>query len=114
MSGEEIELNDLDNRRYQEEEEENEETDFGVGSNENDLLDCLDWLSNREKDVNDKLNKLFGNGVYQARNIGFFIEDLPLLEREKGYIDPIFIQYLMETQDFEIEKALSVSGVLTN
>ena len=97
-------MNDLDNRRQQEEEEENEETDFGGGSNENDLLDSLDLLSNRGKDVNDKLNKLLGNRVHQTRNIGFFIEDLPLLEREKGYTDPRFIKYLIETQDFEIEK----------
>ena len=114
MSGEEIELNDLDNIRNIEEEGENKETDFGGASNENDLLDSLDWLSNRGKNANDKLNKLFGNRVYQARNIGFFIEDLPLLEREKGYTDPRFIEYLMETQEFEIEKTLSVSLVLTN
>ena len=38
MSGEEMELNDLDNRRQEEEENEEEETDLDGGSNENDML----------------------------------------------------------------------------
>ena len=41
----EIELNDLDNH----EEEKEEGTDFGGGYDEDNLLDSLDWLSNKGK-----------------------------------------------------------------
>ena len=112
-----IELNDLDNERRNEENEEDEdeeETDF---INEDDLLNSLDWLSNRDRvhidiDYSDPLNKYFGNKVNEARNIGFFIEDVLLMN--KGVTNPRFIKYLIETQDFTIKKTLSISGVLTN
>ena len=101
MSGEEIELNDLDNRRQQE--EENEETDFGSGLNDMDLLDNLDWLSNKDRNVIDPLNKSCGNRTYEARNIRFFIDDVLLME-EEGITNPGFIKYLMETKDFTFKK----------
>ena len=112
---EEYELQDRDNRRRQEEEE---ETDFGGGSDENNLIDNIDWLSNRGReviDVNhlDPLKKLFGNRSYEARNIGFFIKDVLLMEKE-DCTNPRFINYLMEKQDFSIKKILSVSEILTN
>ena len=113
-----IELNDLDNERRNEENEEDEdeeETDF---INEDDLLNSLDWLSNRDRvhidiDYSDPLNKYFGNKVHEARNIGFFIEDVLLMD-EEGVTNPRFIKYLIKTQDFQIRKTLSRSGLVTN
>ena len=109
-----MELDNLDNTRREEEEEEEEETDFGGGSDENDWLDNLDWLSNRGRYVKslDPLKKLFGERVNEARNIGFFIEDVLLMEKE--CTNPRFINYLMEKQDFSIEKTISVSGLVSN
>ena len=115
MSGEEIELNDLDYRRRQEEEEnEEEKTDLGGGSDDNDLLDNIDWLSNRGRDVkhSDPLKKLFRDRVNEARNIGSFIEDV--LFMEKDCTNPRFVNYLMEKQDFTIKKTISVSGPVSN
>ena len=65
-------------------------------------------------DVNhlDPLKKLFGERVNEARNIGFFIEDVLLMEKE--CTNPRFINYLMEKHDFSIKKALSVSELITN
>ena len=119
MSGEEMELNDLDNRRQEEEEnEEEEETDLDGGSDENDLLDSLNWLSYRGRvniDINhlDPLKMLFGNHVYEARNIGFFIKDVLLMEKEEC-TNPRFINYLMEKQDFSIKKIISVFEIEKN
>ena len=97
MSGEEIELNDLDYRRRQEEEEneEEEETDLSDRSDKNDLLGSLDWLSNRgrENKRSDPSKKLFGNRLYEARNIGFFIKDVLSMEKEGA--NPRFSNYLM-------------------
>ena len=87
---ESIELDNIDNTRRQEEDEneEEEEKDWGGGSDENDLLDNPGWLSNRGRvviDVNhlDPLKKLFGDSVNEARNIGFFIKDVLLMEKEE-------------------------------
>ena len=51
MSQQSFQLNDLDNLRKREEDEVNEdETEFGGGSDESDLLDDnLDWLSGKGK-----------------------------------------------------------------
>ena len=116
---ESIDLDNLDNTRRQEEKEneEEEETDLSGGSDENDLLDSLDWLPNRGRNVNDNKNfkplkRLFGGRVNEARNIGFFIEDVLLMEKE--CTNPRFINYLMEKQDFSIKKTLSVYDLITN
>ena len=112
-----IELDNLDNRRKEEEEEEEEETDFGGESDKNNLLDSPDSLSNRDRkviDINhlDPLRNLFGNRVYEGRNIGFFIEDVLLMEKE--YTNPRFIKYLMETRDFTIKKTIRASKNVSN
>ena len=60
----------------------------------------------------DPSKMLFGNLLYEARNIGFFIKDVLLMENERT--NPRFINYLMEKQDFSIEKTLSVSGLVSN
>ena len=108
---EKFDLQDRDNRRQQEEQqqEREEETDFGGGeTEENNLLDKPDWLSSRGR-VNiainhlDPLKKLFRNRVYEARNIGFFIKDVLLMEKEEC-TNPRFINYLMEKQVFSIKK----------
>ena len=95
-----------------------EETDLGGGSDENDFIDNLDSLKNRARvtvDVNHlgPLKKLFGECVNEARNIGFFIKDILLMEKEEC-TNPRFINYLMEKQDFSIKKTFSVYDVKTN
>lgn len=104
-----IELNDLDNH-HEEEEEEDKETDFN-GLDENDILNNLDWLSNRGReviDINhmDSLKKLFGDRVNEARNIGFLFEDKLLLLQECA--NPRFIKYLVETKDFTIKDHICI------
>ena len=109
---ESIELDNLDNtRREEEEENEEEETDFGGGSDENDLSDSPDWISNRGRDVknSDPLKKLIGERVNEARNIGFFIENVLLMEKE--CTNPRFINYLMEKQDYSIKKTITYLGL---
>lgn len=103
----EIELNNLNHEKDLEREE---ETDFG-GSDENDLLDNLDWLSNRGKeviDINhmDPINRLFGDKVHQARNTGFLIRNVSLVDSNEAleYFKPKFIKYLIKKRDFEIKK----------
>lgn len=44
----ELELNDLDNNHAENEQEE-DETDLGGSSEENDFLDRLDWLTNQRE-----------------------------------------------------------------
>ena len=65
-------------------------------------------------DINhlDPLKKLFGDRINEARNIGLFIKDVILMEKDCA--NPRFINYLMEKQDFSIKKTLSVYEVLTN
>ena len=41
-------------------------------------------------DYSDPLNKYFGNKVHEARNIGFFIEDVLIMD--EGVTNPRFIQ----------------------
>ena len=63
MSEQSFELNDFDNLRKQEEDEVNEEeTEFGGGSDESDLLeDNLDWLSSKGKNnIKTRLDNVFG------------------------------------------------------
>ena len=56
---------------------------------------------------------LFRNHVYEARNIGFFIKDVLLMEKEEC-TNPRFINYLMEKQDFSIKKIISVFEIEKN
>ena len=46
---------------------------------------------------------LLGNRVYEARNIGFFIKDVLLMDKE--CTNPRFINYLVDKQDFSIIKS---------
>lgn len=112
-----VELNDLDNERRNQENEEDEDEEETDYCGEDDLLNSSDWLLNRDRvhidiDCSDPLNKYFGNKVHEARNIGFFIEDVLLMD--EGVTNPRFIKYLIETQDFEIRKTLSDSDLITN
>ena len=82
MSEQIFELNDFDNLRKQEEDDVNEEeTEFDGGSDESDLLDDnLDWLSSKGKNnIKTRLDNVSGTRAYEARNLGFFLKDLPYL-----------------------------------
>ena len=106
MSEQSFELNDFDNLRKQEEDEVNEEeTEFGGGSDESDLLDDnLDWLSSKGKNnIKTRLDNVFGTRKNETNVLVLFLKELPL-ETEKGYKDLRFIKYLMDTQDFTIKK----------
>ena len=62
MSEQSFELNDFDNLRKQEDEVSEEETEFGGGSDESDLLeDNLDWLSSKGNNyIKTQLDNVFG------------------------------------------------------
>ena len=119
MSGKEIELNDFDeiqNKEGNKEEDNNEEEETDFGGEEN-ILDDLDWLSNRGReviDINhlDSLKKILVDRVNEARNAGYFIFDV--LQLELPCTNPKFIKYLMENRDFKIKKTIRVSGFTTN
>ena len=116
MVAQSFQLNDFDRIRRQEEDDvDEEETEFGGGSDESDLLgDNLDWLSSKEKNYIKTRLDVFGTRAYEARNLGFSLKDLPYLERDNGYTDVRFIKYLIDTQDFTIKKIVSVPGLVSN
>ena len=99
-----------------EENEEDEEVETAL--DEDDMMNGMNWVQNKGKeiDVNEKselLNRHFGKRIYEARNIGYFLEDVVLMTDE-SVSNPRFVKYLIETQDFEIRKTLNGSGSVTN
>ena len=98
-----IELNNLDNGRRNE---------------EDDMMSDMNWVQSKGKEVSvdeksELLNRYFGKRIYEARNIGYFLEDIMLMTDE-GVCNPRIFKYLIETQDFKIRKTLSGSGLVTN
>ena len=113
-----IELNDLDNERRNEEDEEDEDEEDETALDEDDMMSGMNWVQNEGKEVgvdekSELLNRHFGKRIYEARNIGYFLEDVVLMTDE-SVSNPRFVKYLIETQDFEIRKTLSGSGLVTN